>query len=188
MFMNNTFVFLRHAATKKDGDIPVSEWVLTEEGEKCALRLLEVEYLLDFDVIITSTEKKAYQTAKPLADNLGKEIIQIKELSELDRDSGELMTKEEYDNMKVKIFEDMNYTDFGWETCNHALDRFKKAVDEIEEKYDGKKILIVAHGTVMTLYFVFLQKKLDSLMERWKGLGFCDYGIVKNNQVVKDIV
>jgi broad specificity phosphatase PhoE len=186
--MNNTLVFLRHAATKKDKEIPVSEWILTEEGKDDALKLIDDEYLLDFDVIITSTEKKAYQTAKPLADKLGKEIRQIKELSELNRDSGELMTKEEYDKMKVKIFEDMNYTDFGWETTQHALDRFKKAVDKVEKEYDGKKILIVAHGTVMTLYFAFLQNKLDSLMERWKGLGFCDYGIVKNNQVVKDIV
>ena len=32
--MNNTLIFLRHAETKKDQNIPCSQWVLTEEGEK----------------------------------------------------------------------------------------------------------------------------------------------------------
>jgi len=186
--MNNKLIFLRHAETKKDKSIPVSQWVLTEEGEKNSKELINDQYLLDVDVIITSTEKKSFQTAKPLADKLNKEIIQIKDLSELNRDKGKLMTKEDYDKMKVKIFEDLNFTDFGWETCNHALERFRKAVEEIDKIYENKKILIVAHGTVMTLYFSYLQNSLDNIFARWKSLGFCDYGIIKDGKVVKDIV
>ena len=30
-------------------------------------------------------------------------------------------------------------------------------------------------------------KKIDRLIERWKALGFCDYGIIKNNKVIKDV-
>ncbi|MFH1456148.1 MAG: histidine phosphatase family protein [archaeon] len=186
--MKNELIFLRHAETKKDKSIPVSQWVLTREGKEKSKNLTNDKYLLDVDIIITSTEKKAFQTAKHLADKLNKEIIQIKDLSELNRDKGEIMTKEEYDQMKVKIFEDLDFTDFGWETCNHALERFRKTVKEIDKKYENKKILIVAHGTVMTLYFSYLQNSLDNIFTRWKSLGFCDYGIVKDDRVIKDIV
>ncbi len=185
--MNNTIIFFRHAETKKDKSIPVSEWVLTEEGEKNVQEVVDSCVFDDVDVIIASTETKAFQSVEPLAKKLRKDVIQIKELSEINRDSGELMSKEEYHEMKVKIFQDLDYTNFGWETCRHALNRFKKAVEEIDRKYEGKKIIIASHGTVMSLYFADLQGKLDKLMERWKGLGFCDYGIVENGKVVKDI-
>ena len=185
--MNNTLIFLRRAETKKKKNIPVSKWVLTEEGKQKSEDLVKTGIFDDVDIIISSKEVKAYQTAKPFAKKLNKRIIQIKELSELNRDKGKTMTKEYYDKMKVKIFEDLDYTDFGWETSNHALNRFKKAVKKIDKKYENKKILIVAHGTVMTLYFAFLQNKLNDLFSRWKGLDFCGYGIVKNNKVVKDI-
>ena len=89
--------------------------------------------------------------------------------------------------MKAKIFQDLDFTDHGWETANHALERFKKAIKEIDDKYENKKILICAHGTVMTLYFAYLQDKLKDLFSRWKGLGFCDYGIIKDNKIIKDI-
>jgi broad specificity phosphatase PhoE len=186
--MNNTLVFLRHAETKKDKNIRVSQWILTESGKKSAEDLAESGIFDDVDVIISSGEEKAYLTAKPFADRLGKKIVRVPELNELNRDKGEMMSKEEYDQMKVKIFEDLDYTDHGWETARHALNRFKQAVDKIDEQYENKKILIVAHGTVMTLYFAYLQNKLDDIFSRWKGLGFCGWGIVKNKKVLRDIV
>ncbi|MAG50680.1 hypothetical protein CL621_03545 [archaeon] len=186
--MNNTLIFLRHAKTKIDKSIPISDWILTKEGMKEAKNIANISEFQDIDVIISSGEKKAYDTIKHLAKKLNKKIIQINELNELKRLNGETLSSEEYEKMKVKIFEDLAYTDHGWETSKHALNRFKKAVEKIDEKYKNKKILIVAHGTVMTLYFASLQNKLDELMERWKKLDTCDWGIVKNNKVIKEIV
>ena len=48
--------------------------------------------------------------------------------------------------------------------------------------------MIVAHGTVMTLYFAYLLGKLDDIFSRWKDLGFGSWGMVQNGKVVKDIV
>jgi 2,3-bisphosphoglycerate-dependent phosphoglycerate mutase len=186
--MNNDIIFLRHAATKKDKDISVSQWTLTDEGKKEVQELTDSGIFDDVDIIISSTEKKAYLTVEPLAKKLSKEITPIKELSEINRDSGKIMPKEEYDQMKVKIFEDFDYTNYGWETVNSALNRFKKAVEDIDQKYDGKKIIIASHGTVMTTYFSYLQNELDNVFKRWKSLGFLDYGIIKNGKVIKDII
>lgn len=95
---------------------------------------------------------------------------------------------EEYEEMKKKIFEDLNSTKYGWETANSALTRFQNAVEKIDDKNNGKKILICAHGTVMTLYFAYLQNKLEDLMQRWKGLEFGAIGIVKDGKVIKEVV
>jgi len=185
--MNNTLIFLRHAETKKEKSIPVSDWVLTEDGLNKTNEMAKTGIFDDINIFISSSETKAIQTIIPFAERVNKQVIKIHDLHELDRDSGELMTKEQYDDMKVKIFQDLDFTSFGWETCNHALNRFKLAVEDVEKKYDNQKILISAHGTVMTLYFASLQNKLNDLMQRWKNLGFLDYGIIKDGKIIKDI-
>jgi len=187
--MNNDLIFIRHAQTNVDKSVNIIDWDLTEKGYEDSENVKDIPEMQDADILISSNEKKAYLTIKPLADKLGKDIIQIKELGEIFRgDAGGSMTKEEYDEMKRKIFADFDFSDHNWETVNHALARFRTAVEDIDNKYEGKKILISAHGTVLSLYFCYLLDKMDELMVRWKGLGFCDLGIVKDGKGVRDIV
>lgn len=186
--MNNTFVFIRHAKTLVDKNVPIEDWILTDDGAKQAKDLAKSNSLDDVDIFISSDENKSYLTIKPLADKLKKDIMRVEELGEIKRPNSEKLTSQEYEDMKTKIFKDLNYTEHGWETANHALDRFRTAVEIIDEQYEGKKILICAHGTVMTLYFAYLQNKLGDLFSRWHGLEFGAQGIVKNGKVIKDIV
>lgn len=186
--MNNELIFIRHAKTKKDTNIPIEDWVLTEEGEKQAEQIANSGEFDNINILISSNENKAYLTIKPLADKLGKEIIKIPNLGEIKRPDSEKLPTKEYEDIKKMIFEDLNFTKYNWETANSALEIFKRAVEKIDKSYEGKKILICAHGTVMTLYFAFLQDKLNELMQRWKGLEFGAVGIVKDNKVVKDII
>jgi broad specificity phosphatase PhoE len=186
--MKNTLIFIRHAKTKVDKNVPIENWVLTEDGEKEAVKLADNEKLLDADILISSSEKKAYLTIKPLSDKLNKKIIQISELGEIQRPNSERLTFEDYENMKTKIFEDLDYTEYGWETANHALERFKKAVEEIDKKQVDKKIIICAHGTVLTLYFAYLKKEMNKLFLRWKRMEFGKYGIIKNGEIIEDII
>jgi len=186
--MDNELIFVRHAKTKIDKSIPIENWVLTEEGQRNAKEIAQSREFDDGDILISSSEKKSYLTLKPLADKLGKKIIQIKDLSEIKRPDSEKLSSEEYIEMKVKIFNDRDFSMHDWETANHALERFRNAVNQIDRGYENKKILICSHGTVMSLYFAYLQHQLDNLMERWKSLKFGAVGIVKNNGVVRDIV
>jgi len=123
----------------------------------------------------------------PLAKKLNKKIIRIRELGEINRDKGKVISKEEYDKLKVRIFEDLDLSVEGWETSRHALQRFEKAINRINGQYNNKKIIIASHGTVMTLFFASKAKQMSQLIKRWKSLKFLDYGIIKNNQVLKDI-
>ncbi|MCD6522724.1 MAG: histidine phosphatase family protein [Candidatus Diapherotrites archaeon] len=82
----NTLIFLRHAEVEIDKNKPISEWPLSDYGKRHAETVANSGIFDDVDVIISSAERKAYQTAEPIARRIGKNIIQYKELNKLDRD------------------------------------------------------------------------------------------------------
>ncbi len=185
---NNTFIFLRHAETKVDSNIKISHWILTKKGKNDAFNISKLKLFDDVDIIISSNEDKAYQTAYPLSEKLHKEIIRDENLNEIIRDHGRFIkNKEEYlKNMKLCV-ENRNQRFNNWETGNHALERFSKRIEEIDSKYSNKKILIAAHGGVINLYFAKILGELDKIFERMLTNTFCDYGIIQNGKVLKDI-
>ncbi len=185
--MNNTFYFLRHGKTKVDKELPISQWVLSDVGEEQAKQLVQEGVFDEVDVIFSSTEEKAYQTAKPIADKFEKEIIQLEEISELNRDKGGFMKAEEYEKAVKRCLLDPKESVNNWETAESALRRFSQKVEELDSKYENKKILMVGHGYTINMYFAKLLGKLDSIYERLNTNGFADWGIVKNQAVVKDI-
>ncbi|MFW9875813.1 MAG: histidine phosphatase family protein [Candidatus Thorarchaeota archaeon] len=183
----NTLIFLRHAETKVDRTIKISDWELTEQGIKEALRISQNNLFNDIDIIITSNEKKAYHTVLPLAEKKKKEIIREKELDEIIRDNGKFLGKNDYLSTMRLCMENRDKSFNHWETANHALERFAKKVEDIDNNYNKKKILIVAHGGVINLYFAKLQNSLSNVYERAQSNTFCDYGIIRNGDVIKDI-
>ena len=184
---NNTFIFLRHSETKVDRNIKISQWILTEKGKKDALKLSQLKVFKDINIIITSNEEKAYQTATPLAEKLQKEIIRDENLNEILRDLGEFLIKDEYSRIMKLCLEYRDQSFNNWETANHALERFSKRIQEIDLNYSYKKIVFVAHGGVINLYFAKILKQLNKVFERISTNTFCDYGIIQNSKVIKDI-
>ncbi|MHA1913349.1 MAG: histidine phosphatase family protein [Promethearchaeota archaeon] len=184
---DNLFILLRHAETEVERDVKNSKWGLSNKGKQEAFNLSKLEFLDDIDVIITSNEDKAYKTATPLAEKLKKEIFRTKELNEINRDNGRFLGNEDYlKTMKLCMtIRDQSF--INWETANHALDRFSAKLQEVDSYYENKKILIVAHGGIINLYFAKLLGKLDHLFDRYSTNTFCDYGIIQNNKVIKDI-
>ncbi|MCL5438975.1 MAG: phosphoglycerate mutase family protein [Patescibacteria group bacterium] len=185
--MNNTFYFLRHGQTKKDSNIPISKWILSDKGESQAKKLAKEGVFNNAEIIFSSTEEKAYQTAKPIADKLGKEIIQLEEISELNRDKGGFMEPETYEDSVKDCLQHLDKSINNWETANQALERFSRKIEEVDKEYDDKKILVVGHGFTINLYFAKLLGILDTAYERFRANDYADWGIVKNYQVVKDI-
>ncbi len=185
---NNILIFLRHAETKITNQLIVSKWILTDKGKEEAELLLNSALFDDIELIITSNEAKASETALPLVLRLNKPIIREKKFNEIERDKGNFFTMKEEYNRNIKLcVENRNKSFNKWETANHALKRFSKKVNNIEKKYNKKKILIVSHGVVINLYFAKILGCLESIFERWLSNSFCDYGIIQNGKVLKDI-
>lgn len=186
--MNNTFYFLRHGETKRDKSIPISKWVLSDKGIQQVERLVNEDTFKEADLIFSSTEEKAFQTAQPIADSLGKEITQLAEISELNRDQGGFMEPEEYEKAVRYCLEQIDKSVHNWETATHALNRFTRKVEKLDRQYENKKILVVGHAFTINLYFAKLLGVLNKVYERFKMNNYGDLGIIKNHEVIKDIV
>lgn len=185
--MNNTFYFLRHKETKRDRNFPISQWKLSEKGKEQARKLAQQDIFDEIDIIFSSSEEKSYQTAKPIADKLKKEIIQIKEIGELNRDNGGFIRLEEYEQNIKDCLTTLEKSVSNWETALHALERFSNKIDEIDKQFENKKILIVGHGFTINLYFAKLLGMLNNVYERFNTNSYGDWGIVKDKKVIKDI-
>ena len=185
--MNNTFYFLRHGQTNVDRSVSISKWVLSDTGEVQAKQLDKEGIFKDIDLIFSSTEEKAYKTALPIADSLGKDVTKLEEIVELNRDKGAFITAEEYEKTIKQCLDHQMESVNNWETAAHALDRFSDKISELDKEYDNKKILVVGHGFTINLYFAKLLGALDKAHERLNTNNFADWGIVRNLTVVKDI-
>ena len=170
-----------------DKNAPISKWVLSEKGETEAKKLSDGGVFKDVDLIFSSTEDKAHKTALPIARSLGKEVVWLEEIAELNRDNGLFMQAEEYEKVVKQCLENPDESFNNWETAAHALERFEKKIEELDRQYDDLKILVVGHGFTINLYFAKLLGVLDKVYERLSANNFADWGIVKNQKVVKDI-
>jgi broad specificity phosphatase PhoE len=185
--LNQKLFFLRHCESELDFNIPASQWSLSGKGELHAKRLASSGHFDDVEVIITSEEKKAHQTAHPIAKRNSLSIQEMPNFNELDRDVATPLTKNEYETSVKRALENPHEDVHGWETTSSALRRFTSGVDDVKKK-EETKLLIVSHGIVLTLYFGVLTHQMDNLYTRWKKLSFGAWGVVEGGNVVKDII
>ncbi len=156
--MNNEYTFVRHGQTywNKNGimhgqyDIP-----LNYTGIKQAKALSEELKNEFFDLCLCSPLKRAALTASIILRNhRNTKIIFDDRLKELSKGllegkhlNSEKLLKSENHDLLLK---------FNIESKKDFFSRVKDFINEIEQKYKNKKILIVSHsGTVKMLFFCF---------------------------------
>ena len=187
--MHNTYVFLRHAQVTKDITEHSDKWILSDKGIKFIEEVAATGIFDDVDTIISSLQKKVIQTAYFLADRLDKDIITNPSINEINKGSAIVEDPEEYEKQVEKVLEKPDESISGWETANQASKRFQLGIDRIEKEHSHKKILIVTHGIVLTLYFAsILRETTEETISRWKKLKSCAWGIVKDKKIIHDIV
>ncbi len=183
--MKQIRILLRHAETEPVQNIPVQRWKLTQKGTEQARRLPELEDFKEVDAIITSTEEKAIQTATPLAEKLDLDMIHLAGLCELHRGDIFLTNEDYHEGVKHTLSTpETEWRD--WEQGYEALTRFQDTMNQIGTK--SSKVLVVSHGLVLSLFFAKLLGIQDQTFLRWKQLRFCEWGVVSNGIVIKDIV
>ncbi len=177
---------LRHAETFPDLDDPSKEWCLTPDGVASSKHLASQSVFNDVRAIYSSTESKAIDTARPIAESIGLPILTKNCLCELQRGLP-LSSNEEYESVVREMFERLEPVLEDWEHPLQALNRFQVCVDAIQKESDAETVLIVSHGLVLTLYFASLLKSED-YFHRWKSLSFLAYGSVVDGTIEQDII
>lgn len=143
---------MKHAAPQIVAGVPPALWRLSADG-KAACQTLATRLALHRPALLfCSHELKAIETAALTARHLGARVQLAADLHEHDRTNAPYYaTKEEFEDVVRRFFHLPDQLVFGAETASQARARFARAVDGIRAAH-GDHAVIVAHGTVITLY------------------------------------
>ena len=149
-------ILVKHSSPEIIENVPAREWALSAEGRERSHRLAELMRPYQPEVIICSLEPKARETASILAKDLSLVVNGVEGLHEHDRSSSPYYSSEEFQKRMQGFFEKQGVLVFGKETAAQSLARFRRAVESILKSYPDKSIIIVAHGTVISLFAAWL--------------------------------
>jgi len=145
-------ILVKHSVPEIVSTVPAKEWKLSQSGQIRCVALAKILEPFLPDVIISSIEPKAIETAQIIAERFNKPFSVVNGLEEHDRTNIGLLEKREFENKVKEFFDKPEDLVFGKETASQSLARFSKALSSIEFEYPDKNIVVVAHGTVITLF------------------------------------
>ena len=181
--MEYTIIYLiRHAETIDENGIrntnetlqAINEKeILSIEGEEDSKRLSESKELQNIDIIWCSSYARAKQTAKYIASknnltyNIDKRLCERK-LGNIDDLAKFMNDKSTRDPSREQLaFPEFKTRD--GESANDTNKRMNKFINEILEKYNGKRIAVISHGGTIKFYLLTYCKVNEKLNLEYKG-------------------
>lgn len=165
---------MRHSAVEMDPDTPSHLWRLSAEGRQRSLELALRLIPTNPGVVVTSREPKAVETGQILADALAVGCEIGRDLHEHDRQGVAFFdTREAFEAAVIDFFAHPHTLRLGRETAEAALARFDAAVKQALATHPEGDLIIVAHGTVITLFVCRYNPKVDPILF-WRSLEMPD--------------
>jgi len=162
--LRNRYFFVRHGQNIHQAEHPgiIYYWpddnppyYLTEKGKEEAKMAGEALKQDKIDCLFSSDILRCRETAKIVAETIGhdkEKIIYDTRLRDLNWGAFGGKTREEYwnfyNNDHMKAFEIPAPNGESWSQCK---ERAVKLLNEIEEEFENKNILIISHGDVLWL-------------------------------------
>ncbi|MEP7134410.1 MAG: histidine phosphatase family protein [Chloroflexota bacterium] len=169
-------ILVKHSLPEILEDVPAREWHLSDTGRALAGKLAGELMKWQPEIVVASVEPKARETAEVIARDLGLKFHEVDGLHEHDRSRSPYYSKFEFQNLVREFFEKPSELIFGNETANVTLERFQRAVDVVLNSSSDKNTIIVAHGTVISLYASWLTG-LDGY-DLWQKLGLPSFVVL----------
>jgi broad specificity phosphatase PhoE len=145
-------VLIKHSLPSIDRTKPAAAWQLSPEGVERCRRL--APYLTDFlpAVLVSSVEPKARATADHLAERLGLTATTADRLEEQHRLTAPFLAHRALQRAMRRLFAHPAELLFGEETAEAASTRFSTAIHHLVTEHQDRNLLVVTHGTVISLY------------------------------------
>ncbi len=156
-------LFIRHSKTHVNPEIPINTWGLSAKGIELAQHLSSHALIKQLEVLYTSFQTKALETALYLAKPNNIPIKANDDLTEVSSFTKQYEPDFELYSRRAKAYyhgkiERINEG----ESQNEALTRFGKILEYIVEIEGNKsRIGIVSHGHILTLYAA-LYREIDT--------------------------
>ena len=171
--MTKYLILVKHSVPEIQADRPANTWRLSEVGRSRARQL--AEHLKSFapEAIVSSGEPKAEETAEILASHLNLELEVLPDLHEHDRSKVPYLSHEAFQSSIRDFFHKPDELVFGNETANQAYTRFYTAIHSALVSHRDKTVVVVTHGTVISLFVSRLTG--TSALEFWNELGLASF-------------
>jgi broad specificity phosphatase PhoE len=144
-------ILVKHAMPVIVPDAPPRTWLLSDEGRLAAARLAEDLATFDPVAVVTSVEPKAAETGQIIAGRLELTSATAPGLHEHERDIVPFDSTELFHQRIQRLFDEPDRVVYGTETADAAHRRFERAVRTVEAAHPTGTLIIVAHGTVISL-------------------------------------
>ncbi len=139
---------IKHSHVTVDAAIPPKHWPLSDEGRSLCRPLADALKMHNLDLLVSSDEPKAIETAQLVAARLR---IETQTAPDLDEHRRPFVPIGFEDTMK-RFFAQPTERVFGEESANEARARFAEAINAVLRAQPDRTIGFVAHGTVIALY------------------------------------
>jgi broad specificity phosphatase PhoE len=132
--------------------MPSINWKLSVAGEVAAMKL--AKYLSGFSAkkILSSPEKKARQTAALIGDSLALPVCIDADLREHGRSKVGYIARADLEAGITRLLENPHQLTFGDESADAVFNRMDQAVVRARIADPGCDLMIVSHGTAMSIY------------------------------------
>ncbi|MEP7357482.1 MAG: histidine phosphatase family protein [Anaerolineales bacterium] len=163
-------ILVRHAAPATDPCVAPNQWPLSEAGrQSCGALASALAPFLPAS-LLCSREAKAVETAALVGRKLGVGYKSVSGLQEHIRTSEDWLGEAEFQTGVASVFARPAEVVFGDESADQARARFTSALEALLAEHRDDNLVVVTHGTVMTL---FIQQTNPAIVpgEFWKKLG-----------------
>jgi broad specificity phosphatase PhoE len=174
--MQTQHIYLTHPQVSIDPTKPITEWSLNELGARRVADLARSKALIGIKTVVSSAETKAVETATPLAESLGCDLVIRPAMHENDRSATGFLEPDEFEATADKFFAQPTTNVRGWETAEHAQARIVREVTACLAAYPLGPVLFVGHGAVGTLLFCHLSDQPISRIHDQLSGGGCWFG------------
>ncbi len=145
-------IYLTHPQVDVDAAVPVPRWSLSDVGRARVQALLDKEWVKTLGRVVSSDERKAVETARPIAGAAGAALSVERDMGENDRSSTGFLEPAAFEKAADAFFLHPDASWNGWERAIDASTRICGAVERMLETHPAKApILFVGHGAVGTL-------------------------------------
>lgn len=174
MTAHRLLILVKHAPPQQQPDVPAHEWRLSDSGRARCKPLAERLAAYQPKAIVTSAEPKAAETGSLAAEILGLPVSTVPDLHEHDRSNTPYYPDVAIFEAAVReFFAKPDQLVYGAETADTAHARFERALMNVLAAHPTGNLVVVAHGTVITL-FVSRRNALEPFAF-WKRLGLPSY-------------
>lgn len=152
--MTNLLRYLSHPQVQVDANVPVPDWGLSDLGRSRTEAIRNAPSLKNTDLIISSAERKAIETAEIIGDTIGVAVTRVHRMHENNRSATGFLPPEEFEKVADLFFLHPEQSVRGWERALDAQARIVEETNNFVRDHKSGDILLVGHGGVGTLLYL----------------------------------